>query len=128
MKGGPALTAELTKRDSGQPFELVFEGVDYDPGTYYEIYVNLPGSPAVADPESPYFAGVIAPFVDPKHKEHVLRVNVRAVVDRLRAQGLLQGSALTWTFVPRGPVPPGGKPAPPVKARMRVGRLSLVTR
>lgn len=91
-------------------------------------YVNLPGAPAAAQSDSPYFAGVIAPFIDPKHKDHTLRVNVRPALARLQSNGLLKQGELTLTFVPRGPVPPPGTPAPALNARMRVEQLTLVVR
>jgi tyrosinase len=129
---GPAQAAELAQALDAtgprRPVYLAFQGVDYDPGAYYEVFVELPGDPASAAPDSAHFAGVIAPFVDPKHRDHVLLVNVRPALVRLRGQSLLKLDAMKLTFVPRGPVPPEGKPAPPPKMRMRVAQLALVIR
>jgi hypothetical protein len=132
MKSEAATPAELNRILGGaadsRAIHLVFRGIEYEPGSYYEIYVNLPGDPVNAQVDDPHFAGVIAPFIDPKHKDHIVRVNVRPTLERLRAQGLLQGSDIALAFVPKGPLPPEGKPAPQLKARMTVGQISLVAR
>jgi tyrosinase len=130
MEADPAanLREALERAEGLTSVQLVFEGVDYEPGSYYEIFINLPGDPAEARSDGPHFAGVIAPFVDPKHAGHALRVNVRPALARLQAQGLIGGTDLALTFVPRGPVPPQGQPPRPVTARMQAERLSLVIR
>ena len=126
-RGKGALT-----QPTGKPsrYVLQFTGIEAGQGAYYELYVNLPAAMKDPQPTSPHFAGVLSPFGKPHHTENrpiTTRVDVTRTVDRLRAAGLIDGSAsLRLTFVPRGPQGQTGALAPPSTMRMRIGGVQLV--
>jgi hypothetical protein len=103
--------------------QVAIEDIRFDgpPGTYYEIYLNLPGPNDATGPRSPYFAGTISFFALQHNQEggHPMPaagqgktaiVDVTDAVNRLRALGKL-GEDLKVTirqpvtrFKARGPV------------------------
>jgi tyrosinase len=124
----------MAKPGAATPSQLsvVLEGIEYDPGAYYTVYLNLPASVTRPTPSSPYYVGVLAPFAMKAHAGDsagvTLGFDITRVVSTLTAQKLWKGDAISLTFVPGGVRPPGASATAGVTTgKLRVTRLQVVS-
>jgi hypothetical protein len=118
--------------------------VDEDPGVVYEVYLNLPGDPAAAEPEESHFVGHVTFFGAKRQPAGAAEGHVHGgvrhtfditpVVAGLRARGGWNEDQVQVSFVPLGLLPPPGYEPEEATARAaaepqptaRIGRVSIV--
>jgi len=85
-----------------RPVILRMNGISFDevPGILYEVYVNLPEG-TDASPQSPYYAGLLAPFGFDKNKG-IVDLDITGVLNRQIEADEFVGGVLTVDFVPAG--------------------------
>lgn len=131
QKAAVAAMAQTTAAPS-ERVSLVLGGLDYEPGAYYTMYLNLPDTVKQPSSKSPYFIGVLAPFAMKAHADAAggitLNFDLTKVVARLSARKLWKGDAMFVTFVPGGVRRPGAAATEAATtARLRVSRVQIVS-
>ncbi len=126
----------LADREKAHAIVLNLEGIEYggNPGTYYEVYINLPW-PWREPPDFHciYYVGNLGLFLPRRathHKPGMVSFDLTRLIETLKEKKAWTPGQLTVTFVLQHPIPPSGEEAREMKPGIRatIQKIALVAK
>lgn len=128
----------MEDKESSHAVVLNLNDVEYggNPGTYYEVYINLPW-PWREPPDFHciYYIGNLGVFLPrkadhPNHKPGVVSFDLTRLIQALKQEKAWNPKEISVTFVPQQPVPPPGEKPRELKQGVRatIAKVDLVAK